>query len=90
MNTIVKIEEIAKHKFSPNNSKKIEIKLDTDLLTVRIFKKKFLNGWFSLIDIKRFYEECEKCKLVSFRYSWEMTSIELDNTEFMDINFHLM
>lgn len=88
--TLEKIEQIAKKIFSPHNSKKIEVKLDTDLLTVRIFKKSILNGWFSLIEIKRFYQECEKYKLVSFLYSWEMTSLDLDNNEYIDINFHLI
>lgn len=77
--------------FSPNNTKKIELDVKPDLLTIRVYRKEGnnVNGWFSIIEIKRFYEMCIKDNAVNFKFSWELTSIDLDNQNFIEINFHL-
>lgn len=77
--------------FSPNNTKKIEVDVKPDLLTIRVYKKggNNINGWLSIIDIKRFYDMSIKDNTVNFKYSWEFTSIDLDNYNFIEINFHL-
>ncbi|PWN62399.1 hypothetical protein C1631_022810 [Chryseobacterium phosphatilyticum] len=87
---LYKIKTLAEKIFSPKNSKKIEVIEDSSLLTIRIYNKKGLVGWFSLVEIKRFYEVCQKENLITFRYSWELTSIDLDDPNFIDINFHLL
>lgn len=85
-----KIITLAEKIFSPNNAKKVELNLEADLLTVRVFKKKDINGWFSIVEIKRFYEKCVNENLVKFRFSWELTSLDLDDCNFIEIKFHLI
>jgi hypothetical protein len=87
-NTVLKF---AKKTFSPNHSKKIEVKIASDLLTIRVYKKEGnnINGWFSIIEIKRFYDMCLKDNIINFKFSWEFTSIDLDNYDYIEINFHL-
>ncbi|PXW06485.1 hypothetical protein C8D70_12517 [Chryseobacterium sp. CBTAP 102] len=85
-----KIITLAEKIFSPNNAKKVELNLEADLLTVRVFKKKDINGWFSIVEIKRFYEKCVNENLLKFRFSWELTSLDLDDCNFIEIKFHLI
>lgn len=86
---IEKLQTIAEKLFSPKNSKKVEVLKEPSLLTVRIYKKNGLEGWFSLIEIKRFYENCQNENLVNFRFPWELTSLSLENKDFTEIYFHL-
>lgn len=85
-----RIIALAEKIFSPNNTRKVELNLEADLLTVRVFKKKDINGWFSIVEIKRFYEKCVNENLLNFRFSWELTSLDLDDCNFIDIKFHLI
>lgn len=83
------IEYFAYKCFSPRKTKRVEIVLEKDLLTVRVYKKNGLDGWFSIIEIKRFYEYCQKDNNISFRYPWEITSLDLENKDFIEIHYHL-
>lgn len=83
------LQKIAEKFFSPKSTKKVEVLKEKSLLTIRIYKKNGLEGWFSIIEIKRFYEYCQKENLLTFRFYWEMTSMSLENKDFIEIYFHL-
>lgn len=83
------LQSIAEKIFSPKKSKKVEVLKQQSMLTVRIYKKTGLEGWFSLVEIKRFYENCQKENLLNFRFPWELTSLSLENNDFTEIYFHL-
>lgn len=87
------IQMLAEKIFSPKNSKKIEVIRDPSLLTIRVYKRKALEGlagWFSIVEIKRFYELCQNEYNILFRFPWEMTSIEFENKDYIEIYYHLI